>query len=114
LATGSFRDRDAVHQGSGTATIFRGDTGELTLRLTDFQVTNGPDLKVWLVSAEHVETDEAVKEADYVALGPLKGNIGDQNYDIPEGTDIGTYPSVIIWCEQFGVLFSAADLMPAS
>jgi len=112
LATGNFRDRDTVHKGSGTATIFRGDTGELTLRLTEFQVTNGPDLKVWLVSARHVTGDEAVKMSDYVALGPLKGNIGDQNYDIPEGTDIGAYPSVVIWCEQFGVLFSAADLEP--
>jgi hypothetical protein len=112
LVTGEFRDRDAIHQGSGTATIFRGEAGELTLRLTNFSVTNGPDLKIWLVAAEHVEGDEAVKSSDYLALGPLKGNIGDQNYEIPAGTDISAYPSVVVWCEQFGVLFSAADLMP--
>jgi Electron transfer DM13 len=113
LAQGTFRDTDTVHRGSGTASVYRGEGGELTLRLTDFTVTNGPDLKVWLVEAGNVMRSEDVRASGYLALGPLKGNIGDQNYDIPAGTDVSGFGSVAIWCEQFSVLFSAADLSPA-
>lgn len=110
LASGAFRDTDAVHRGSGTAEVFRGEDGALTLRLSDFEVTNGPDLKVWLVEAAGVTSSADVSASGYLALGPLKGNIGDQNYTIPAGTDVSAYGSAVIWCEQFSVLFSAADL----
>ncbi|MEE8262035.1 MAG: DM13 domain-containing protein [Gammaproteobacteria bacterium] len=45
-----------------------------------------------------------------MSLGQLKGNIGDQNYAIPADTEVSKYQSVVIWCEQFGVLFSPAKL----
>jgi hypothetical protein len=111
LASGEFRDADAVHRGSGTAEVFRGEDGTLTLRFTDFEVTNGPDLKVWLVKSAGVTSSADVVGSDYLALGPLKGNIGDQNYAIPPGTEVSAYGSAVIWCEQFSVLFSAAELM---
>jgi hypothetical protein len=50
----------------------------------------------------------------WLSLGALKGNVGDQAYSVPEGTDVTAYKSVVIWCEQFGVLFSPAALAPAS
>lgn len=113
LARGEFAGVDAVHRGSGIATVYRGADGELTLRLTDFSVTNGPDLKVWLVEAG---TEGGVGDPltrGYLALGPLKGNLGEQNYTIPGGTDIAEYSAVLIWCEQFSVLFASAELAPA-
>ncbi|WP_420348889.1 DM13 domain-containing protein [Pelagibius sp.] len=111
LARGTFSDADAAHRGRGTATIFEGTDGRHTLRLSDFEVTNGPDLEVWLVAAENVTASSDVTGSEWLALGQLKGNIGDQNYDIPAGTDLSKYNSVVIWCEQFGVLFSPASLL---
>ena len=66
--------------------------------------------EVWLVESGDVQTSADVKSKPYVALGQLKGNIGDQNYTIPADVDLSKYPSVVIWCEQFSVLFSAATL----
>lgn len=110
LARGTFSDADAAHRGRGTATIFQRTDGRRTLRLSDFEVTNGPDLEVWLVAAEDITASSDVTESEWLALGQLKGNIGDQNYDIPADADLSKYNSVVIWCEQFGVLFSPASL----
>jgi hypothetical protein len=84
--------------------------GVSILRFTDFKVTNGPDLKVWMVKAENIERAADVTASEWLTLGPLKGNIGDQNYVLPEGMDISAFKSVVIWCEQFGVLFASAML----
>lgn len=113
LKTGTFRDADSIHRGKGTATILDAGSGRRIARLTDFQVTNGPDLKVWLVAKRDIQSSSDVTASQYVSLGPLKGNIGDQNYEIPASVDIDDYESIVIWCEQFGVLFSAADLTKA-
>ncbi len=110
VAQGRFRDADSAHKGKGNATIFEIATGSNVLHLTDFESTNGPDLEVWLVHASDIQSSADVKGSEWISLGRLKGNIGDQTYIIPEGTDISDYRSVVIWCEQFGVLFSAADL----
>ena len=90
--------------------IMRSAAGTALVRLTEFTVTNGPDLEVWLVKEPDPQTSDDVKQSEWVSLGPLKGNKGDQTYIVPEGTDIGAYGSVVIWCEQFGVLFSPATL----
>jgi hypothetical protein len=112
-ASGQFRDADAAHRGKGTAQVFATDAGSQVLRFTGFEATNGPDLKVWLVKAPAIRSSADVKASAWLSLGPLKGNIGDQNYVIPAGTKLSEYKSVVIWCEQFGVLFAAADLLPA-
>lgn len=110
-ATGTFADADTIHKGSGTATLVETAGGIGILRFTDFRVTNGPDLKVWLVKAADIKESADVTASEWISLGPLKGNIGDQNYVLPEGTDLAAYRSVVIWCEQFGVLFSPAGLV---
>lgn len=107
--SGSFVDADAFHKGSGKAEILTAG-GTNILRFTDFTVTNGPDLEVWLVEEPAPKTSDDVKASKWISLGVLKGNIGDQTYQIPAGTDISKYGSAVIWCEQFGVLFSAATL----
>lgn len=110
VAEGQFRDADRAHQGSGTAQILQSPDGSHILRLTEFEVTNGPDLEVWLVAEPDPQSSRDVSDSEWLSLGQLKGNIGDQTYTIPEGTDISAYGSVVIWCEQFGVLFSPATL----
>ena len=90
----------------GTATIIK--TGaETVLRFTEFDVTNGPDLFVWLVKGT---VASGLDLASNVDLGVLKGNIGDQNYTIPAEINIEDYQTVLIWCSQFSVLFASAEL----
>ena len=110
LKSGTFVDADAVHRGSGTAAVYEVSAGSYVVRLEDLRVTNGPALVVYL--AEHPSPAQAsdVTDGAFVNLGELKGNIGSQNYPVPEGVDIERYDSVVIWCELFGVLFSPAAL----
>jgi Electron transfer DM13 len=112
-AKGDFHDADSVHKGKGTATVFENLSGTRVLRFANFEATNGPDLKVWLVKAAGIKSSADVKASAWHSLGPLKGNIGDQNYEIPADIQITEYQTVVIWCEQFGVLFAAAELVPA-
>jgi hypothetical protein len=109
LATGQFSGADALHRGTGQVQAI--DTGSgLIVRFSDFEVTNGPDLYVWLVKASKPKESSDVKDSEWLELGVLKGNVGDQNYSVPEGTDLAQYRSVVVWCKQFGVLFASAGL----
>ncbi|MBI4306523.1 MAG: DM13 domain-containing protein [Chloroflexi bacterium] len=110
VSTGQFRDADSFHKGSGKATIYRLPDGSHVLRLEDFRVTNGPDLHVILSPSPDISDREDVKVAGYVDLGSLKGNIGNQNYPIPEDAGTGRFGSVVIYCKPFHVVFSVAPL----
>jgi Electron transfer DM13 len=93
---------DGIHNAEGLVKVIRLDDGSMILRLENFKATNGPDLYVYLA------TDNGA--SDFVNLGRLKGNIGNQNYDIPESTDFSRYDTVLIWCKAFSVLFGSAKL----
>ncbi len=109
---GAFVDADSFHLGEGTATIYQTGDGMLTLRLEDFAVTNGPALSVLLSS--HPAPARSDELGKYLDLGPLKGNKGNQNYqiDLPRQTVITEYASVVIYCVPFHVVFSTASLAP--
>lgn len=109
LARGEFYDLGG-HPGEGTATVYELADGSRVLRLEDFEVINGPQLHVWLVPPDPVPDTVGREIPDYVDLGPLKGNIGDQNYEIPADLDLADYGSVVIWCVPFRVPFNAAPL----
>lgn len=106
---GQFRDADDFHQGSGDAILYRLSDGRHLVRFENFEVTNGPDLHVYLVPRAN---SLAVSIDGYVDLGELKGNIGDQNYFVDAGIVVGPEVSIVIWCEPFRVLFSTATLNP--
>lgn len=105
---GSFQEIDFIHKGSGRASLLEAPAGHKVLRLEeDFRVTNGPDLYVYL-SKNMTPGKNKESLGDFINLGRLKGNEGSQNYEITQ--DITDYRSVVIWCQQFGVLFSYAEL----
>jgi hypothetical protein len=99
-----------AHETTGTATVYRMTDGKQILRLSDFKTSNGPDVHVYLVNASSVASDDTVKSAGFVDLGSLKGNMGDQNYDIPATVDLASHRAVSIWCKRFSVNFGAASL----
>lgn len=110
LATGTFHGK--VHETSGRATIYREADGKLVLRLTNFKTSNGPDVHVILVAVKDADDDANFlkNKTARVELGKLKGNEGDQNYEIPANTDLAKYQTVSIYCERFNANFGAAPL----
>ena len=109
LSTGKFHG--VAHETAGSATLYQLEGGKDLVRLTGFKTSNGPDVHVYLVAAKDAKDSSVVKTAGFIDLGKLKGNEGDQNYDIPAGTDLNKYKSVTIWCARFGVNFGTAPLM---
>jgi hypothetical protein len=93
---------DGIHNAEGIAKIISLDDNSNILRLEDLKATNGPDLYVYLA------TDKSA--SDSVSLGRLKANNGNQNYEIPLGTDLSKHDTVLIWCKAFSVLFGSAEL----
>jgi hypothetical protein len=111
LATGIFHD--GAHETSGTATVYRLPNGKRILRLADFMTSNGPDVQLYLVKASDATDNDTVKQAGFINLGALKGNVGDQNYDLPDDVDLDAYRAVTVWCRRFGVNFGTAPLVMA-
>lgn len=110
VATGMFRDGDSYHKGSGSATIYRLPGGEGVLRFENLSVTNGPDLRVLLTTHPDPPNKAELRDAGYIHVAKLKGNRGDQNYDLPPDADLESIGSVIIYCMPFNVIFSVAPL----
>jgi hypothetical protein len=109
LAAGQFHS--GAHETKGMATVFQLADGKKTLRLTNFATSNGPDVHVYLVAATDAKDNDSVTKAEFVDLGTLKGNIGDQNYELPANADLAKYRAVTIWCKRFSVNFGTAPLM---
>jgi hypothetical protein len=99
------------HETEGNAIVLETADGERFLRFEDFETSNGPDLLVYLSSkAPSGPDDWHGYDADFVDLGPLKGNVGNQNYAVPEGVDLEKYSTAVVWCRRFEVGFAAATL----
>jgi len=102
LAVGSFRGVDG-HSGRGTATAIELAKGGRVVTFTDFDVDNGPGVKVYLTPDDSYGNDS-------VYLGNLKGNVGNQQYEIPAGVDLSVYTTVMLWCDPFSVRMAVATL----
>lgn len=109
LNRGNFTEIDAVHKGRGEAILYQISDGTGLLRFENFEVTNGPDLHVFLTTVADPRSEDW-HNGQELDLGALKGNIGDQNYEIPAEVDLSQYKSVIIYCVPFRVTFSTASL----
>ncbi len=105
LARGAFSGLST--SGRGTATIVRLPDGGRKLTLTGFATENGPDLRVYLSAGE---VGANASGSAHVDLGDLKGNIGDQQYSVGRGVDLGRFSTVLIWCRAFSEGFAKAEL----
>ena len=101
-----------AHETSGRATIYKTADGKEYLRLTDFSTSNGPDVHVLLSRSddENLKQEIVKGQLNGVELGPLKGNQGDQNYDLPASVDLQKYDAAVIYCERFHAVFGVARL----
>jgi hypothetical protein len=109
LARGEFihaNPSDPIHYGKGRVTIYDG----LLYLEPDFEVGPGPKFHVYLVPEKNVLPSTNVAQTMFVDLGRLKAFKGSQNYPVPAGADVAKFDTVVIWCEQFGVLISPAAL----
>jgi len=97
------------HGTTGIALVLELSDGRRVVRLEGLDTSNGPDLFVYLTVAP-TDGAEAAFDDEFVNLGRLKGNQGDQNYDLPAGTDLTRFATVVIWCDRFDSAFGAADL----
>ena len=50
---------------------------------------------------------------DRVELGSLKGNVGNQQYEIPADADLNRHGTVMLYCTPFTVRIAVAELMSA-
>jgi hypothetical protein len=109
LAEGEFVSLE--HQTMGTALIVETANGRRFLRFEGFETSNGPDLVVYLSTKEPAGPDDWYGyDRDFVDLGVLKGNVGNQNYAIPPDVDLNRYATAVVWCRRFTVGFAAAPL----
>ncbi len=112
LAVGTLISHE--HTTTGTVRIVQQPDGARLLTLENLDTSNGPDVHVWLSAAHVVEGTAGwftAGSADYYDLGLIKGNQGNQVYQIPADVDLSKYPSVDLWCVQFSVSFGAAELV---
>ncbi|HEX9664431.1 MAG TPA: DM13 domain-containing protein [Patescibacteria group bacterium] len=107
LRRGSFNEIDLIHKGGGQASVYQTGSGSILKLEDNFQVTNGPDLFVYLSDQANIGPDKK-DIGRFISLGRLQKPAGEQNYILPDNWS--DYQSVVIWCRAFGVLFSAADL----
>ena len=103
-----------LHPTQGVATVYQLADGSRILRLTNFNTSNGPDVHVYMVASDDAKDAAIVQQAGFIDLGVLKGNIGDQNYQLVSDADLSKYRAVSIWCKRFSVNFGAAPLKPAA
>jgi len=109
IRVGSFRP--LAHPVSGRAKLIELRSSEIYVRFENFTVENGPDLRVY-VSGAAAGSDADAFGRDFIDLGPLKGNVGDQNYPVPLAATRGKLKSTVIWCRRFSVGFAVAPLTP--
>lgn len=111
LSEGTFISHE--YQTTGTVRILELENGQRLLRIEGLDTSDGPELEVWITDAPVIEGLDGWRvfdDGNYLSLGPLKGNLGDQNYEIPVGLDLSDFSSVSIWCVRFSVSFGAAEL----
>jgi ABC-type antimicrobial peptide transport system permease subunit len=112
VANGTFihaNAADPIHWGRGKVSVYE----KAVFLEPDFEVGPGPAYHVYLVPKANIRSNDDMKNAMYVDLGRLRSFKGSQRYPIPAGVPLKDYPSVIVWCERFGVLITPANLTAA-
>lgn len=110
LASGEFQGLE--HATDGAALIVELADGSRYLRLEDLETSNGPDLRVVLTDQPLSDDWRVWDDGELLDLGPLKGNIGSSNYEIPADVDLSGFRTAVVWCRRFSVGFGVAPLEP--
>jgi hypothetical protein len=111
LASGTFHS--GAHETRGSATIYELSNGSRVLRFTNFTTSNGPDVHVYMVASDDAVDSASVLHSNFIDLGTIKANTGDQNYSLGQDIDLSKYRTVSVWCKRFSVNFGAAPLKHA-
>jgi hypothetical protein len=106
--TGQFRSLDK-YTGSGEAQTIANPDGSRLIRFTNFSVSKGPALRVYLSAAASDSAGEKFDD-DFIDVGALQSNSGDQEYRVPSEADISRFRSVVVWCTKFRVGFTVAPI----
>lgn len=105
IARGELQRVDDLHRGEGPVLLIELE-GKRFIRFENVAIQNGPDLHVYLGRG----SGGAYDGSKDLYLGVLKATNGTFTYDLPAGTKIEDYKSVVVWCRAFAVLFTWADL----
>jgi len=108
VGKGAFRS--LAHPTSGQAEVVKTADGRAVVQLRDFSTSDGPAVHVWLTDKPQDAGDSAFGKDGYIDLGSLKATKGNEVYDVPAGTDVSKYKSVLIWCDRFAVGFGVAPI----
>lgn len=108
LAFGKFHS--VLHETKGSAAIYELSDGTRVLRLSNFATSNGPDVHIYMVASDDALDNASVLHSNFIDLGAMKANIGDQNYSLSRDMDLSKYRTVSVWCKRFSVNFGAAPL----
>lgn len=111
VASGTFQRINAIRWGQGTINIYRDASNALTMRLEDFRVLNGPDLRVYLSAADAPRTSEEMTAGsiEAVDVGSLLATNGNQNYTLPS-LDLIQYRSVVVYSQSLELVYTYAPL----
>ncbi|MCA0452669.1 MAG: DM13 domain-containing protein [Chloroflexi bacterium] len=109
VAGGTFTEIDVVHTAAGTATIYQLPDNTRILRLENFKVTNAPNLHLYMTRNPKPEESKDIG-TDYIDLGPIQANVGNQNYPVPTEVDLSAYRGLVLYSQPYNVIFSTAEL----
>jgi hypothetical protein len=90
-----------AHSTSGCIKLFS-KNGAKNLVFEGFKTDYGPDLRVYLSKSKG--------NSNFVEVGKLKATSGNFNYTLDGSINTLDYKYVLIWCEDFSVLFGNAQL----
>lgn len=110
VAAGEWRSLE--HATTGKASLIKLPGGRHSVQFAALDTSDGPDLYVYL-SPHPAGSPEKTFGQGFTSLGKLKGNRGDQVYEIPSGVDVSAIRSVVIWCKRFSAGFAVAPLEQA-
>ena len=109
ISDGQLVDADSSHKGSGTVQIVQVEANEIELQFLEVEITNGPDLFVYL-SKKPSYSDPYDSIGEFIDLGKLTYNSGNFSYAVPSSVQLEDYNSVVIYCKQYSVVFTYAKL----
>ncbi len=101
--------RSLEHATTGKASLVKLPNAGYSVQFSSLATSDGPDLHVYLSPHPAGSPEEKFGEG-FTSLGKLKGNRGDQVYEIPAGVDVSAIRSVVIWCKRFSAGFAVAPL----